>query len=56
MDKGDLGTLVGGILSGGLTAKLLGDAILTTTFGPAYLIGSTIIGAYLGHHMTEPHS
>lgn len=51
MDAGDVGGLVGGITAGGLTAKLIVDGIATAALGPAYLIGSTLAGYYLGHYI-----
>lgn len=47
VDKGDIGSLVGGIL--------LGGAAVATGLGVPYVIGATVAGAIGGHHIAEPH-
>lgn len=53
MDAGDIGGLVGGILGGLGTAKLIGNGILATTLGPAYVVGGTILSYYIGHSIAH---
>jgi len=47
VDKGDIGSLVGGLLLGGAT--------VATGLGVPYIIGATVVGAIGGHHLAEPH-
>jgi len=51
MDSGDIGGLVGALVGGFGTAKLIGNGLLTATLGPAYIIGSTLAGYYIGHYL-----
>ena len=53
MNSGDIGGFVGGVAGGGLTAKLIGNSILATTLGPAYIIGATLAGYYMGHQISH---
>ncbi|MBS3105317.1 hypothetical protein J4234_03620 [Candidatus Woesearchaeota archaeon] len=47
VDKGDIGSLVGGIL--------LGGAAVATGLGVPYVVGAAVAGAIGGHHLAEPH-
>jgi len=51
VDNGDIGGVVGSILGGYSAAKWVGRGLLTTSLGPAYIIGGTLLGYCIGHYV-----
>lgn len=45
VNKGDIGSLVGGLI--------LGGAAVATGLSAPYVVGATVVGAIGGHHLTD---
>ena len=47
VDKGDIGSLVGGLI--------LGGAAVATGLSAPYVVGAAVVGTIGGHHLTDSH-